>query len=747
RKRHYIHSFRIFQPQPSRGKKRRILTRSKPHTARNTSSREANTTLNRSNKIQHMNYQLVPTGSCWLWVLSSDQTFCSPWLLLVSGPILRSDFLQSLVPAGSGSYPQIRLPAVLGHCWFRVLPSDQTFCSPWFLLVRGPILRSDPRSLRICQFRVPTQSRCVQLLTPTGSGSSLQNNSQQPSDPMGAAIIKQALDDIHTSRLTTPPHMGKMQGSQAGHNIFRPDRRSQKKSSWKYHRRTRQPLRGLLPPTNSRRNLGSVPLQVSKAAPLDKFEGVKNTAVYKEDKSTGPPREVASTPKQRSPFLQGPVTGLRTLYPADECQSSLKHQQVHLCRTLHHWEKPTRKRHYIHSFRIFQPQPSRGKKRRTLTRSKPHTAGNTSSREVNTALNRSNKIQHRNYQLVPTGFGSYPQIRLSAVHGYCWFRDLSSDKTFCSPWFLLVPGPILRSDFLQSMSLLEPGPTLRSDFLQSLVPAGSGSYPQIRSPQSSDLPVLGPNPKLMSTIIDSCWFWIFTTQQVSTFGPNGGSHHQASPRRHPYFQTQNSASYGKDARFSSGTQHFPPGFTTWTNSKDRRSQKKSSWKYHRRTRQPLRVPTTLLPLFPATNPDIPLKEIKAFYPLQTPGETQDPCLSKSSCARALVPRSLQVLKDKSTGPPREVASTTQQRSPFLQGPVTGLRTLYPADESSPSLSNPTSLRETYVSYKTGKKILSSTEIQDQGPESYKITFEQVQNLEILIKTPVYHLEKRLSSRF
>ena len=31
------------------------------------------------------------------------------------------------------------------------------------------------------------------------------------------------------------------------------------------------------------------------------------------------------------------------------------------------------------------------------------------------------------------------------------------------------------------------------------------------------------------------------------------------------------------------------------------------------------APTTLLALFQATNPDIPLKEIKAFYPLQTPG--------------------------------------------------------------------------------------------------------------------------------
>ncbi|KAG2251691.1 hypothetical protein Bca4012_099186 [Brassica carinata] len=116
------------------------------------------------------------------------------------------------------------------------------------------------------------------------------------------------------------------------------------------------------------------------------------------------------------------------------------------------------------------------------------------------------------FLLVPAGSGSYPQIRLSAVPDSCWFRVLSSDQTSCSPWSLLVPGPILKSDFLQS-----------------LIPAGSGSYPQIRSPQSSDLPVPGPNPKPMSTIIDSCWFWIFTTRQVSTtFGPNGG---QPSPSK------------------------------------------------------------------------------------------------------------------------------------------------------------------------------------------------------------------------
>ncbi|KAF2595607.1 hypothetical protein F2Q68_00009753 [Brassica cretica] len=98
-----------------------------------------------------------------------------------------------------------------------------------------------------------------------------------------------------------------------------------------------------------------------------------------------------------------------------------------------HDDGDRRKRHYIHSFRIFQPQPSRGKKRRILTRSKPHTAGNTSSREDNTTLN-------RNFQqsLVPTDSVSYPQIRLSAIPGSCWFRVLSSDQTFCSPWFLLV---------------------------------------------------------------------------------------------------------------------------------------------------------------------------------------------------------------------------------------------------------------------------------------------------------------------
>ncbi|KAF3531147.1 hypothetical protein DY000_02040744 [Brassica cretica] len=36
------------------------------------------------------------------------------------------------------------------------------------------------------------------------------------------AAIQQALDAINPSKLTTPPHMRKMRGPQAGYNIFRP---------------------------------------------------------------------------------------------------------------------------------------------------------------------------------------------------------------------------------------------------------------------------------------------------------------------------------------------------------------------------------------------------------------------------------------------------------------------------------------------------------------------------------------------
>ncbi|KAH0898502.1 LOW QUALITY PROTEIN: hypothetical protein HID58_048070 [Brassica napus] len=366
-----------------------------------------------------------------------------------------------------------------------------------------------------------------------------------------------------------------------------------------------------------------------------------------------------------------------------------------------------RKRDYIHSFIIYQPQPSRGKKRRILTRFKPHTAGNTSSREDNTTLNRSNKIQHRNYQMVPTSS--------------CWFRVLSSHQTFCSPWFLLVPGLILRSD--------------------------------PRSLRICRLQVSTSKPA--STFFGHCWCRVSTAKHASTtVGFNIPNQGQSPPT---------SGSQAVDATDASRL-IIPPHMRKMQGSQAEHN---------------IFRPGLQLGRIPKTGGVIRRAPGNTAGPLQTPGETQDMCLSKSprlhpstsckkrkfpvkgsrirqstrksSCARALVPRSLQ---DKSTGPPREVASTPQQRSPFLQGPVTGLRTLYPADERQSSLKHQqVHLRrtlhhweKTYVSYKTGKQILSSTEIQDQGPESYKITFEQVQNLEVLIKTPVYHLEKRLSSR-
>ncbi|KAF2590802.1 hypothetical protein F2Q70_00038694 [Brassica cretica] len=53
-------------------------------------------------------------------------------------------------------------------------------------------------------------------------------------------------------------------------------------------------------------------------------------------------------------------------------------------------------------------------------------------------------------------------------------------------------------------------------------------------------------------------------------------------------KAHNSATYEKDKWSSSRAQHLPAGFTTLTNSKSWRNQKRSSWKYCMHTRQPLR---------------------------------------------------------------------------------------------------------------------------------------------------------------
>ncbi|WZZ51104.1 hypothetical protein YC2023_051211 [Brassica napus] len=54
------------------------------------------------------------------------------------------------------------------------------------------------------------------------------------------------------------------------------------------------------------------------------------------------------------------------------------------------------------------------------------------------------------------------------------------------------------------------------------------------------------------------------------------SNNLASHRHQECIQDHNSATYEKDERSSSRAQHLPAGFTTLTNSKSWRSQKRSS---------------------------------------------------------------------------------------------------------------------------------------------------------------------------
>ncbi|KAF3490223.1 hypothetical protein F2Q69_00053300 [Brassica cretica] len=184
-----------------------------------------------------------------------------------------------------------------------------------------------------------------------------------------------------------------------------------------------------------------------------------------------------------------------------------------------------RKRHYIYSCEISQPQPPGGKKRRILIKSKAHAAGNTSSTEDNTLLTsvaRSNTGTTYEFLLVHAGPGPRPPVR---------------------PLLYLVPAGF------GCQSQIRP--------LQSLVPAGSESQPQS-----------GPLQSLVPA--------------------GSGRNNLGSPRHQECIQAQHSATYEKYERSSSRAQHLPAGFTTLTNSKSWRSQKRSPWKYCRHTRQPRR---------------------------------------------------------------------------------------------------------------------------------------------------------------
>ncbi|WZY72279.1 hypothetical protein YC2023_004519 [Brassica napus] len=418
----------------------------------------------------------------------------------------------------------------------------------------------------------------------------------------------------------------------------------------------------------------------------------------------------------------------------------------------------------------------------TDRRSKPHTAGNTSSREDNTTLK-------WNYQLVPTcfcwlwilflrsdflqslvpaGSGSYPQIRLSAVPGSCWFRVLSSNQipaVFGSAGSESQPkadsqlpsdtmGAAITKQALDDIhtSRLTTPPHMRKMQERLLVLinfhcscSAKGSLPKRRE-HCFSASCKGAEEK-HELYIKTCWpydSWV----QLEQRRVKEAEEHTFHLLFIYGFRVPDSRSRipGPGSRFR--VSGCPPYMEVKSNG----STKKQA-------------PTTLLPLFPATNPDISLKEIKAFYPLQTPGETQDPCLSKSprlhpsrsckkrefavkesrirqstrkedsrqsdgsfsdiqetlrvahprgsreqpeevtkrhrqkeniyrsSCARALVPRSLKALKDKSTGPPRELTEAS----------------------ASPSPPNPTSMEETYVGYKPESKSCRSLKYKIKVP--------------------------------
>ncbi|KAH0910818.1 hypothetical protein HID58_034139 [Brassica napus] len=140
--------------------------------------------------------------------VTRSNTRITNWSLLFPGPILRSDFLQSLVPVGSGSYPQIRLFAVHGSCWFRVLSSDQI---PAVFGSAGS--RSQPKASLYIFWPL--------LVSGLNCKACLYNCWIQYSQP-GAVTTNIRINSTKVSRLITPPHRRKTRRLQVGHNIFRP---------------------------------------------------------------------------------------------------------------------------------------------------------------------------------------------------------------------------------------------------------------------------------------------------------------------------------------------------------------------------------------------------------------------------------------------------------------------------------------------------------------------------------------------
>ncbi|KAF2552972.1 hypothetical protein F2Q68_00034431 [Brassica cretica] len=199
--------------------------------------------------------------------------------------------------------------------------------------------------------------------------------------------------------------------------------------------------------------------------------------------------------------------------------------------------------------------------------------------------------------------GSYPQIRLSAVPGSYWFRVLFSDQ---------IPAAGSKSQPQATLYILWP-------LLVSVSTAKHASTAEKDKTSSSRAQHLSAG---LTALISYISRGVKRRVPRNTAGIPGNHKEQRRVKEagEHIFQLLFIFGFRVPTSWSRipgpGSRSRVSGYPPYHEVKSNGSTKKQA-------------PITLLPLLPAANPDIPLKEIKAFYPLQTPGETQDPRLSKS----------------------------------------------------------------------------------------------------------------------
>ncbi|KAF2550477.1 hypothetical protein F2Q68_00034504 [Brassica cretica] len=373
----------------------RSRRKAKPHTAGNTSSREDNTTPNRSNQIQHKDYQLVPAssgsypqirlsadpGSYWFLLIRSPQTtdLLAPslnlkaslyihWPLLVSVSTAKhaSTAVGFNIPNQGQSPPtsglvdsKLKTPPIW-ESKEEFLGTPQAYQATtkrwierllvlinfhWSCSAKGSLPKRREHCFSAsCKGAEEKRELYIKTCWPSDSWAQLEQRRVKEAGEHTFQVLFISGFRVPASRSQIPGHGSKVldpgPGSPATHLTWREDSRQSDGSFSDIQEALR-----VAHPRGSREQPEEVTKRHRQKENIYRSSCARALVPWSlqalKDKSTGPPREVASTPQQRSPFLQGPVTGLRIMYPADECQSSLKHQQIHLCRTLHHWEKPT----------------------------------------------------------------------------------------------------------------------------------------------------------------------------------------------------------------------------------------------------------------------------------------------------------------------------------------------------------------------------------------------------------------------